>query len=53
MCGEPLDSCGIYWARETPLEPKSDEADPGPPRGKNVDLRMQLANHSLDNEKKL
>ncbi len=38
MSGEPLDSCGIQWSRETPQEPSpGDEEAHGPPRGKQVD----------------
>ncbi len=38
MSGEPLDSCGIEWSRETPQEPApGDEEAHGPPRGKQVD----------------
>ncbi len=38
MSGEPLDSCGIQWSRETPQKPApGDEEAHGPPRGKQVD----------------
>ncbi len=33
MSGEPLDSCGIQWSRETPQKPApGDEEAHGPPR---------------------